>query len=93
VVVTLVSEIFFLNKALALFNTAMVTPTYYVGQLPLFCCNRLNGPSQVIFTFCVIVTSAVSQAGSDQRQDFNAAVCIDTLSRFQGQRSNSKFIV
>lgn len=30
VAVTLVTEIFFLNKALALFNTAMVTPTYYV---------------------------------------------------------------
>lgn len=31
VVSTLVAEIFFLNKALALFNTAMVTPTYYVS--------------------------------------------------------------
>jgi len=30
VVWTLLSEIYFLNKALALFNTAMVTPTYYV---------------------------------------------------------------
>lgn len=30
VVVTLLVEIFYLNKALALFNTAMVTPTYYV---------------------------------------------------------------
>ncbi|KAF8306993.1 DUF803-domain-containing protein [Clavulina sp. PMI_390] len=30
VIITLVTEIFFLNKALALFNTAMVTPTYYV---------------------------------------------------------------
>jgi hypothetical protein len=28
--VTLVTEVFYLNKALALFNTAMVTPTYYV---------------------------------------------------------------
>ncbi|KZS98516.1 DUF803-domain-containing protein [Sistotremastrum niveocremeum HHB9708] len=28
--VTLVTEVIFLNKALALFNTAMVTPTYYV---------------------------------------------------------------
>lgn len=27
---TLLTEIFYLNKALALFNTAMVTPTYYV---------------------------------------------------------------
>lgn len=30
VTVTLVTEIIFLNKALELFNTAMVTPTYYV---------------------------------------------------------------
>ncbi|MCO5587703.1 hypothetical protein L7F22_041654 [Adiantum nelumboides] len=30
VVITLVTEIIFLNKALELFNTAMVTPTYYV---------------------------------------------------------------
>ncbi|KNZ82061.1 Magnesium transporter NIPA2 [Termitomyces sp. J132] len=30
VVVTLLTEVFYLNKALALFNTAMVTPTYYV---------------------------------------------------------------
>ncbi|KAH9932637.1 magnesium transporter NIPA-domain-containing protein [Fomitopsis serialis] len=30
IVVTLVTEVFYLNKALALFNTAMVTPTYYV---------------------------------------------------------------
>ncbi|KIY67894.1 DUF803-domain-containing protein [Cylindrobasidium torrendii FP15055 ss-10] len=30
VIVTLVTEVFYLNKALALFNTAMVTPTYYV---------------------------------------------------------------
>ncbi|KAG8864279.1 hypothetical protein FRB96_006100 [Tulasnella sp. 330] len=30
VAVTLVTEIYFLNVALALFNTAMVTPTYYV---------------------------------------------------------------
>ncbi|KDQ21299.1 hypothetical protein BOTBODRAFT_168595 [Botryobasidium botryosum FD-172 SS1] len=30
VVVTLLTEIYFLNMALALFNTAMVTPTYYV---------------------------------------------------------------
>ncbi|KAI0058115.1 DUF803-domain-containing protein [Artomyces pyxidatus] len=30
VAVTLVTEVFYLNKALALFNTAMVTPTYYV---------------------------------------------------------------
>jgi len=30
VIWTLLSEIYFLNKALALFNTAMVTPTYYV---------------------------------------------------------------
>ncbi|KIJ40912.1 hypothetical protein M422DRAFT_780571 [Sphaerobolus stellatus SS14] len=30
VVVTLLTEIYFLNVALALFNTAMVTPTYYV---------------------------------------------------------------
>ncbi|PVG00385.1 DUF803-domain-containing protein [Serendipita vermifera] len=30
VVSTLLAEIFYLNKALALFNTAMVTPTYYV---------------------------------------------------------------
>ncbi|KAF9502789.1 hypothetical protein BS47DRAFT_1461462 [Hydnum rufescens UP504] len=30
VAVTLVTEIYFLNMALALFNTAMVTPTYYV---------------------------------------------------------------
>jgi len=28
--VTLVTEVLYLNKALALFNTAMVTPTYYV---------------------------------------------------------------
>lgn len=30
VVVTLLTEIYYLNVALALFNTAMVTPTYYV---------------------------------------------------------------
>ncbi|KAG2154452.1 magnesium transporter NIPA-domain-containing protein [Suillus bovinus] len=30
VVMTLLTEIFYLNKSLALFNTAMVTPTYYV---------------------------------------------------------------
>ncbi|KAG8994995.1 hypothetical protein FRB94_009525 [Tulasnella sp. JGI-2019a] len=30
VTVTLITEIYFLNVALALFNTAMVTPTYYV---------------------------------------------------------------
>ncbi|KDN53195.1 DUF803-domain-containing protein [Tilletiaria anomala UBC 951] len=30
VIVTLVTEIIYLNKALELFNTAMVTPTYYV---------------------------------------------------------------
>ncbi|KAF8638153.1 hypothetical protein AX17_002410 [Amanita inopinata Kibby_2008] len=30
VVVTLVTEVYYLNVALALFNTAMVTPTYYV---------------------------------------------------------------
>ncbi|GAA6059478.1 hypothetical protein JCM10212_002221 [Sporobolomyces blumeae] len=30
VAVTLVSEVIYLNKALALFNTAMVTPTYFV---------------------------------------------------------------
>ncbi|KAG6815762.1 hypothetical protein H0H87_011546 [Tephrocybe sp. NHM501043] len=30
VVVTLLTEVYYLNKALALFNTAMVTPTYYV---------------------------------------------------------------
>ncbi|KAF8494629.1 magnesium transporter NIPA-domain-containing protein [Russula emetica] len=29
IAVTLLTEVFFLNKALALFNTAMVTPTYY----------------------------------------------------------------
>ena len=29
VAVTLITEIFYLNKALALFNTALVTPTYY----------------------------------------------------------------
>ncbi|KAG6824908.1 hypothetical protein H0H92_005438 [Tricholoma furcatifolium] len=28
--VTLITEVYYLNKALALFNTAMVTPTYYV---------------------------------------------------------------
>ncbi|KIM31468.1 hypothetical protein M408DRAFT_260161 [Serendipita vermifera MAFF 305830] len=46
VISTLLAEIFYLNKALALFNTAMVTPTYYV-----------------IFTFCVIVTSAILYQG------------------------------
>lgn len=46
VIVMLLLEIFYLNKALALFNTAMVTPTYYV-----------------IFTFCVIVTSAILYQG------------------------------
>ncbi|KAF8893605.1 magnesium transporter NIPA-domain-containing protein [Infundibulicybe gibba] len=30
VIVTLVTEVYYLNVALALFNTAMVTPTYYV---------------------------------------------------------------
>ncbi|KAA1471864.1 DUF803-domain-containing protein [Dentipellis sp. KUC8613] len=30
VAVTLITEVFYLNKALAMFNTAMVTPTYYV---------------------------------------------------------------
>ncbi|KZP34213.1 DUF803-domain-containing protein [Athelia psychrophila] len=30
VLTTLITEVFYLNKALALFNTAMVTPTYYV---------------------------------------------------------------
>ncbi|KIP01259.1 hypothetical protein PHLGIDRAFT_97099 [Phlebiopsis gigantea 11061_1 CR5-6] len=30
IVVTLVTEVYYLNVALALFNTAMVTPTYYV---------------------------------------------------------------
>jgi len=30
VAVTLVTEVYYLNRALALFNTAMVTPTYYV---------------------------------------------------------------
>ncbi|KAH9988449.1 magnesium transporter NIPA-domain-containing protein, partial [Russula compacta] len=30
IAVTLVTEVFYLNKALAQFNTAMVTPTYYV---------------------------------------------------------------
>ncbi|KAG9084594.1 hypothetical protein FS749_005104 [Ceratobasidium sp. UAMH 11750] len=30
VVITLLTEIYYLNMALALFNTAMVTPTYYV---------------------------------------------------------------
>ncbi|TCD67203.1 hypothetical protein EIP91_000379 [Steccherinum ochraceum] len=30
IAVTLVTEVYYLNKALALFNTAMVTPTYYV---------------------------------------------------------------
>ncbi|THH17686.1 hypothetical protein EW146_g3188 [Bondarzewia mesenterica] len=30
VATTLITEVFYLNKALALFNTAMVTPTYYV---------------------------------------------------------------
>lgn len=30
VAVTLITEVFYLNKALAIFNTAMVTPTYYV---------------------------------------------------------------
>ncbi|KAG8958937.1 hypothetical protein FRC03_008685 [Tulasnella sp. 419] len=30
VIITLLTEIYFLNMALALFNTAMVTPTYYV---------------------------------------------------------------
>jgi hypothetical protein len=30
VVVTLLTEVYYLNMALALFNTAMVTPTYYV---------------------------------------------------------------
>jgi len=30
ITVTLVTEVLYLNKALALFNTAMVTPTYYV---------------------------------------------------------------
>ncbi|KAI0047905.1 DUF803-domain-containing protein [Auriscalpium vulgare] len=30
VITTLITEVFYLNKALALFNTAMVTPTYYV---------------------------------------------------------------
>lgn len=30
VAITLITEVYYLNKALALFNTAMVTPTYYV---------------------------------------------------------------
>jgi len=30
VVITLITEVYYLNVALALFNTAMVTPTYYV---------------------------------------------------------------
>jgi len=30
VAVTLITEVYYLNRALALFNTAMVTPTYYV---------------------------------------------------------------
>ncbi|CCM06109.1 uncharacterized protein FIBRA_08358 [Fibroporia radiculosa] len=30
IAVTLITEVYYLNKALALFNTAMVTPTYYV---------------------------------------------------------------
>ncbi|KAF9023966.1 DUF803-domain-containing protein [Hymenopellis radicata] len=30
VAVTLITEVYYLNKALALYNTAMVTPTYYV---------------------------------------------------------------
>jgi len=30
IAVTLVTEVYYLNRALALFNTAMVTPTYYV---------------------------------------------------------------
>ncbi|KAI0699575.1 magnesium transporter NIPA-domain-containing protein [Cytidiella melzeri] len=30
IVVTLITEVYYLNVALALFNTAMVTPTYYV---------------------------------------------------------------
>ncbi|TFK54545.1 DUF803-domain-containing protein [Heliocybe sulcata] len=30
VAATLITEVFYLNKALAIFNTAMVTPTYYV---------------------------------------------------------------
>lgn len=58
VISTLLAEIFFLNKALALFNTAMVTPTYYV-RIRFYSWVICTKEVQVIFTFCVIVTSAV----------------------------------
>jgi drug/metabolite transporter (DMT)-like permease len=47
VVVTLVTEIYYLNMALALFNTAMVTPTYYV----LFTFSTLVTSVVCIFSF------------------------------------------
>lgn len=66
VLVTLVTEIYYLNVALALFNTAMVTPTYYV--MFTFCTlvtsiilyQGLKASAQVILTvvlaFLVICT-------------------------------------
>ncbi|GJJ06677.1 hypothetical protein Clacol_000872 [Clathrus columnatus] len=49
VVVTLLTEVYYLNVALALFNTAMVTPTYYVVG--------------AMFTFCTLVTSVILYQG------------------------------
>ncbi|KAG8758755.1 hypothetical protein FRC14_007470 [Serendipita sp. 396] len=56
VTITLITEIFYLNKALALFNTALVTPTYYVlftsatliSSIVLF--QGLKAPAQTIIT-------------------------------------------
>ncbi|KAJ3556229.1 hypothetical protein NP233_g12025 [Leucocoprinus birnbaumii] len=61
VVVTLITEVYYLNVALALFNTAMVTPTYYViftfcsmvttvvRTLSLSILSSFSHPQQVLF--------------------------------------------
>ncbi|KAI0028594.1 magnesium transporter NIPA-domain-containing protein, partial [Vararia minispora EC-137] len=56
VIATLLTEIFYLNKALALFNTAMVTPTYYViftffsMMTTIVLYNGLKAPASQIIT-------------------------------------------
>jgi hypothetical protein len=55
------------NKALALFNTAMVTPTYYASRRDVLVANSTppahGGSKQVIFTFLTLVTSAILNQG------------------------------
>ncbi|KZT43560.1 DUF803-domain-containing protein, partial [Sistotremastrum suecicum HHB10207 ss-3] len=66
VICTLLTELFFLNKALALFNTAMVTPTYYVMFTFCTLCTSIilyeglkSSGAQImtmVLGFCVICT-------------------------------------